>query len=337
VEPFAFTKSGRRPPFPKRLLILVRLALNPFLSNTYSSSTGPSCPAVPPRNGVTRLESSFAAGVDQKTQTHTPQTLTETSKDSQPIWHDRCLNLFGIGRQTPPGHDEDYDMPTAQHPSRRFSRSLLGRISTWGTAIVAAILIGQSASATPIYDSIGGSTSTGSANADINNWLANQFKTDGSTYTVNSVVLNLSALTGGGTISVDIRSDVSGTPGSSLGTLTNPGSFVVGSNTFTASALIPTLAASSSFWVVLYSGGSGSVNWLQTGSTPAGVGSSTDTNRSTNGGLSWLGVVPGTPYMMTVNATSTTVVPEIDPASFGSALSLVLGSLTLLERRRRQG
>ena len=227
-------------------------------------------------------------------------------------------------------------MPTDQHPSHRYSRSLLGRISTWGTAIVAAILIGQSASAVPIYDSIGGSTSTGSATADINNWLANQFKTDGSTYDVNSVVLNLSAVTGiGGTINVDIFSDVSGTPGSSLGTLTNPGVFTVGSNTFTASA-IPELAALSSFWVVLYSGDSGSVNWLQTGSTPGGVGSSTDTNRSTNGGLSWLGVVSGTPYMMIVDATSVTVIPEIDPASFGSALSLVLGSLTLLERRRRQ-
>jgi hypothetical protein len=41
--------------------------------------------------------------------------------------------------------------------------------------------------------------------------------------------------------------------------------------------------------------------------------------------------------MMIVNATSAAAVPEIDPASFGSALSLVLGSLTLLERRRRQG
>jgi hypothetical protein len=42
--------------------------------------------------------------------------------------------------------------------------------------------------------------------------------------------------------------------------------------------------------------------------------------------------------MMTVYATATSSpVPEIDPASFGSALSLLLGSLTLLERRRRQG
>jgi hypothetical protein len=29
-------------------------------------------------------------------------------------------------------------------------------------------------------------------------------------------------------------------------------------------------------------------------------------------------------------------VPEIDPASFGSALSLVLGSLGMLERKRRR-
>jgi hypothetical protein len=38
--------------------------------------------------------------------------------------------------------------------------------------------------------------------------------------------------------------------------------------------------------------------------------------------------------MMTVNATAEAV-PEIDPASFGSAISIVLGSLALLDRRRR--
>jgi hypothetical protein len=31
-----------------------------------------------------------------------------------------------------------------------------------------------------------------------------------------------------------------------------------------------------------------------------------------------------------------TAVPEIDPASFGSALSLVLGALGLAERKRRR-
>jgi hypothetical protein len=76
---------------------------------------------------------------------------------------------------------------------------------------------------------------------------------------------------------------------------------------------------------------------MYTGDTPNGVGSSTNTNFSTTAGASWAGLSSGTPYMMIVNATSAAAVPEIDPASFGSALSLVLGSLTILERRRRQG
>ena len=41
------------------------------------------------------------------------------------------------------------------------------------------------------------------------------------------------------------------------------------------------------------------------------------------------------PFLMSFDATSAAV-PEIDPASFGSALSLVLGSLGLAERKRRR-
>ena len=37
-----------------------------------------------------------------------------------------------------------------------------------------------------------------------------------------------------------------------------------------------------------------------------------------------------------VGDTGASAVPEIDPASFGSALALVLGSLGMIERRRQQ-
>ena len=37
-----------------------------------------------------------------------------------------------------------------------------------------------------------------------------------------------------------------------------------------------------------------------------------------------------------VGDTGVSAVPEIDPASFGSALALVLGSLGMIERRRQQ-
>jgi hypothetical protein len=227
-------------------------------------------------------------------------------------------------------------MSTATQIIRKLAgQSLCQAFSIWGAAIMATVLLGQAATAAPItlYDSINGSTVSGSDGASNGAWLANQFNTDIASYDLNSVVLDFVAAPLG-SIAVDIYSDASGTPGSSLGTLTSPGSFGAGSNTFTASG-IPTLASASSFWVVLRGIGSGTVDWNWTSDTPSGVGSTTNTNASGNSGQTWGGVVSGTPYMMTVNATPSAV-PEIDPASFGSALSLALGSLAILERRRRQ-
>lgn len=228
-------------------------------------------------------------------------------------------------------------MPTALHTTPRVPcRSSGGAAFRWGVALAAVVLLGQATSAAPItlYDSINGSTAASSDVANNGTWLANQFNTDAVGYNLDSIILDFVAAPLG-SIAVDIYSDASGTPDTNLGTLGNPGSFVVGSNTFSAAG-IPTLAAGSSFWVVLRGLGSGSVGWNWTNDTPTGNGSSVNTNNSGNSGQTWGGVVPGTPYMMTVNATPSAV-PEIDPASFGSALSLVLGSLTLLERRRRQG
>jgi hypothetical protein len=226
-------------------------------------------------------------------------------------------------------------MSTATQSLRKLAgQSLCRAFSIWGVA--AAMFLGQSATAAPIalYDSINGSTSAGADSANNATWLANQFNTDIASYGLNSVVLDFVAAPLG-SIAVDIYSDASGTPGTSLGTLTNPGSFLLGSNTFSATG-IPTLAASSSFWVVLRGIGASTADWLYTGDTPTGVGSSTNSNASGNAGASWAGLTSGSPYMMTINATPQAV-PEIDPASFGSALSLALGSLAILERRRRQG
>jgi hypothetical protein len=228
-------------------------------------------------------------------------------------------------------------MTTATKNTCKLSgRSLSNGLSIWGVATVAALLLGQAASAAPIalYDSINGSTVSDADGANNGSWLANQFNTDAASYDLNSVVLDFSAAPLG-TIAVDVYSDASGTPSTNLGTLTNPGSFAAGSNTFSASG-IPTLASASSFWVVLRGVGSGSVGWNWTNDTPTGFGSSTNSNLSGNSGQTWAGVITGTPYMMTVNATAASAVPEIDPASFGSALSLVLGSLSILERRRRR-
>jgi len=227
-------------------------------------------------------------------------------------------------------------MTTASQIIRKLAGQSLCRVfSIWGVAVVAAMFLGQAATAAPIalYDSINGSTSAGGEGANNATWLANQFNTDSASYDLNSVVLNFSAAPLG-TIAVDIYSDASGTPSTNLGTLTNPGSFGAGSNTFTASG-IPTLASASSFWVVLKGIGASTANWLYTGDTPAGVGSSTNTNASGNGGASWAGLSSGSPYMMTVNATPVAV-PEPSTWAMGLA-GLAFTGVKMLRRRRIQG
>ncbi len=207
-----------------------------------------------------------------------------------------------------------------------------------GAALIAGILVGQEApaAAVSLYDSINGSTAGGSDGANNGTWLANQFNTDASIYSLDSVTLSFSG-SPSGSIAVDVYDDASTEPGTLLGTLLNPGSWSSGSNTFTPAGGFPSLAASSSFWVVLRGDGVGAANWSYTGDAPSGPGTSTNTNFSSNSGTTWPGLSSGTPYMMIVNASSSAAVPEIDPNSFGSALSLVLGSLVLLEQRRRGG
>ena len=217
----------------------------------------------------------------------------------------------------------------AAHPSTR-------SLSIWGWAVAIAILAGGAADAAPValYDSINGSSADGSDPASNATWLANQFNTDVATYQLDSVVLDF-VTAPLGTIAVDIYSDVSGTPTSNLGTLTNPLVFSNGSNTFTASGIL-SLEASKSFWVVLRGVGSSIVDWNWTTNTPAGIGTSTNTNFSTTAGASWAGISSGTPYMMTVNATPVAV-PEPSTWAMGLAGVGFAGVTALRRRRRRQG
>ena len=229
-------------------------------------------------------------------------------------------------------------MSTASQTIRKlFSRSLSRALSIWGVAIVAAMLVGQAASASPVvlYDSITGNTASAADTADSTQYVAGKFLTDGFLYGLNSVVLDLTNSPVG--VAVDLYSDNSGVPGSSLGSFTNPGNLTNGPNTFTASGL-PTLTSNAAYWVVLRGIASGSADWQFTnGSGTVSPNWQTLSNgyRTSLGGA-W-NVSSSQPYMMTINATTSAAVPEIDPASFGSALSLVLGSLSLLGRRRRQG
>ena len=226
-------------------------------------------------------------------------------------------------------------MSTASQIISKFTgRSLNKVLSIWGVAIVATMLVGQATSAAPVvlYDSITANTADGSNTADATNWLADQFMTDAETYDLTSVVLKL-ASTPLGTIEVDLYSNnpTGNVPGSVIGGFSNPGSLAAGDLTFSP-ATLQQLLPNTSYWVVLKNSGS----WNYTNGSATGPGASQRWADGSNSGAIW-NASNGGPYMMTINATSSAAVPEIDPASFGSALSLVLGSLSLLGRRRRQG
>ena len=207
--------------------------------------------------------------------------------------------------------------------------TVLGCFQIWGISLIAATLFSQVTQATqaPLYDSIVRSTQGGSASANKGTWLANQFNTDGIVYQLQSVVLNFST-TPFGTIAVDIYSNAAGSPGSNLGTLTNPSGFSTGTNAFIANN-ISTLQADSAFWVVLRGVGDGTANWIWTSDNPTGVGDSTHSNLSLDSGATWQGTSSGTPYMMQVNAT-----PAIIPEPSIWAIGLFALGFTAIAARR---
>lgn len=215
------------------------------------------------------------------------------------------------------------------------ARNRTGAWKTWALGLLIAALVGGVCQAAPVtlYDSISGNSSTGQTTADNASWIANQFITDAASYTVNNVVVSLLQAPQDGTVQLDLFDDNAGAPGSSIGTFTNPGAFAAGDNTFTANG-IWNLASTSTYWVVLRGMGTGSAQWNYTFGTVGGVGGSDVSTRSLNSGADWNPASSGQPYMMVVNASTASNVPEIDPSSVGSVMALLTGALGLLERRR---
>lgn len=225
----------------------------------------------------------------------------------------------------------------AAHPSIAASlasgeaRSRSGGWKTWVLGLVIAAIIGGVCHAAPVtlYDSISGNSPDGSSTADATSWLSNQFKTDGDTYAVDSVVLQLAAAPLG-TMQVDLYSNnpIGDVPGTFLKSFNNPGTFQTGNNLFTMSAS-PILAPLTSYWIVVKNAGF----WRYTSGSASGPGASQRWADGTNSGAIW-NPTDGSPYMMRLTASQASV-PEIDPAGLGSVLALVTGAAAVLERRRR--
>jgi hypothetical protein len=169
---------------------------------------------------------------------------------------------------------------------------------------------------------------------------AQSFVTNDQAWTLTSATLSLGSPTNtSGNLFVNLYSNATNSPGSSLGTLSGPDNpAAAGQYTYTSNGI--SLDPSTTYWLVAgVSSGSGFYGWRYTGpTTSTGVWSIPSINtyaRSTDAGSTW-GSSDGYPYLFSIEATATapSSVPEIDPNSLGSVLALVLGSLGLLERRR---
>jgi|GEM_PF-1728827 len=182
-----------------------------------------------------------------------------------------------------------------------------------------------------------------------NQWIAQSFDTNAQAWTLNSVSLssdrgnpnfhngNFFAFVHASTGTGDSR-----IPGASLGQLIgtdNPD----GSQVYSYTAESISLDPSSRYWVLMgVSDGNSNYDFnyadvvAATGvwSYPYGGTFGGIVAESSNYGGSWTLSNYG-PFLMEFDATLAAV-PEIDPASLGSALALVLGALGLAERKRRR-
>ena len=180
-------------------------------------------------------------------------------------------------------------------------------------------------------------------------WFAQSFDTDAQAWTLNSVTVSSDGGNSNfntGNFFLDLYDSTgsggSRTPGALVGNLSGTDKPILQQlYTYTAAGI--SLAPSSRYWLVFgVTSGNPDYNFnyaedvAATGvwSYPYGGSFGGIVAESSNQGGSWSLSNYG-PFLLEFDATAAAV-PEIDPASFGSALSLDLGALGLAERKRRR-
>ena len=148
------------------------------------------------------------------------------------------------------------------------------------------------------------------------NNVANSFTTGSNTlgYTLNNIQARFAAKTGGpGDLTVEILSDTSGSPGSSVASLTGTDPGAAGDYTFACFGTCD-LSASTKYWVVMHSASGGHSNGLynltwtasnnQAGSAGWSIGDVAKSGTgSTFSSVSWSAVSPAESFMFAVNAS----------------------------------
>ena len=207
------------------------------------------------------------------------------------------------------------------------------------------VSVGANASAGIVFGNLGptGNGSLGTTNTDLGsqdpsdvNWLAQGFNTGSSSELyLNSVDLGLYGTASGSLpLTVSIFSSVSNAPGSLLYTSASTNVGIVGKYSFSFSGV--QLQPNTGYFVVPLGG---SWYWNNPGSAPVGQNSSGYTYTATYESLAtttspsgpWTSPAGSNRYSVSVNSSA---VPEIDPSGVASALAVVAGAFSLLERRR---
>ena len=172
----------------------------------------------------------------------------------------------------------------------------------------------------------------GTETASGDTWVAASFRTDASSFTLSNVTLLLDS-TDGGSAAVSVYSNGLLAPGSLLGTLTSSDSLSSALTPVTFSNGGLSLAADSTYWVVLQALG-GSVDWAWTDdNTGTGVGYQGAWGTSSDAGLTWF-TDDIYPTQLSVNAAAaSTATPEPDALTLWFAGALLVG--TFLKTRKR--
>ena len=224
--------------------------------------------------------------------------------------------------------------------SSRFLSACLAVALVW-------VSVGANASAGIVFGNLGptGATALSSTNTDLGtqsnvavNWIAQGFNTGSSSQlSLNSVELGLYGIgTASIPVTVSIFSSVSNAPGSLLYTSVSTNVGDVGKYSFSFSGV--QLQPNTGYFVVPNDGA-----WYwNTGSqaAPIAQNSSGYTYTATYESLAtttspsgpWTSPAGSNRY--SVSVLSSSAVPEIDPSGVASALAVVAGAFSLLERRR---
>jgi hypothetical protein len=213
----------------------------------------------------------------------------------------------------------------------------LVRITRSGLPLFAALFLAGTAGleADTISSNLS-ETSAGTETASGSTWLTASFGTGSSSAALEAVTLLLSNSTSGAA-EVDLYSDGLLAPGSPIAQLTSPATYstALTDTSFSASGI--TLAANTTYWIVLKAS-AGAFDWSWTDdNTGTGIGYQGTWGTSSNAGGTWF-TYTAFPTQFSVTTSDSTVATAPEPDTWMlSAAGFLVGGGVLRKRIQRAG